>query len=138
LNIDAHWQPGELDDICPYGVLEAYGCKPPLTAKPFGQPKLDLFHRATWMYALMNDWTPLSDHLKSRYDDLGAIEKTIHDRTFDDWPALESKKLGPCLIKAWKGEYESAAEALQDVRDTLEAYGRTLATDVDDEIDGFD
>lgn len=51
---------------------------------------------------------------------------------------LESKKLGPCLIKAWKGEYKSAAEALQDVRDTLEACGRSLATDIDNEIDGFD
>jgi hypothetical protein len=86
----------------------------------------------------MNDWTPLSEHLNSMYDDLSDLGKAIRDGTFDDWPALESKKLGPCLIKAWKGEYESAAEALQDVRDTLKACGRSLATDVDDEIDGFD
>lgn len=64
--------------------------------------------------------------------------KTIRDGTFDDWPTLESKKPGPCLIKAWKGEYESAGEALQDVGATLEACDRTLATDVDDELDGFD
>ena len=106
--------------------------------KECGQPKLDLFHWATWMYAIMNDWTPLSAHLNSRYDDLSAVGKAIRGGTFNDWPALESKKLGPCLIKAWKGEYESAAEALQDVGATLEACGRTLATDADDEIDGFD
>ena len=90
------------------------------------------------MYALMNDWTALSEHLNSRYDDLSDVGKAIRNRTFDDWPALENKKLGPCLIKAWKGQYESAAEALQDVRATLEACGRTLAKDVDDEISDFD
>lgn len=31
-----------------------------------------------------------------------------------------------------------ARDALQDVRATLEAYIRTLATHVDDEFDGFD
>jgi len=137
LNIDAHWQAGEIDDICPYGVSDYYGSMPPSTATYYGQPKLDLFHWATWMYGLMNDWT-LSEHLKSRYDDLSAVAKTIRDRAFDDWPVLENKKLGPCLVKAWKGEYESAEEALHDVRVMLEACGRTLAMEVDDEIDGFD
>jgi hypothetical protein len=140
LNIEAHWQPGGIDmhEICPYGIPDNSSCGPPWTEKDCGQPKLDLFHWATWMYAIMNDWTPLSEHLNSRYDDLSDLGKAIRDGTFDDWPALESKKLGPCLIKAWKGQYESAAEALQDVRATLEACGRTLATDVDDELDGFD
>jgi hypothetical protein len=132
LNIDAHWQPGGIDmrDICPYGI--------PDVGEQCGQPKLDLFHWATWMYSLMNDWTPLSEHFNSRHGDLSAVGETIRDGTFDDWPILESKKLGPCLIKAWKGEYGSAEEALQDVRNTLEACGRTLATVMDDEVDGFD
>lgn len=64
--------------------------------------------------------------------------KAIRDGIFDDWPALESKKLGPCLIKAWKGEGEGVAEAAQDVKRMLEACGRTLATDIYDENDGFD
>jgi hypothetical protein len=97
LNIHAYWQSGgfDMDDICPHGISDAFKCNRPRIEKECGHPKLDLFHWATWMYALMNDWTPLFEHLNSRYDDLSSVGKMIRDRTFDDWPALESKKLGP-------------------------------------------
>jgi hypothetical protein len=138
LNVDAHWQSGGIGEICPYGISDAYRPMPPSPEKHCGQPKLDLFHWATWMYAMMNKGIPLSVHLTSGYNDLSAVGDRICDGSFDDWPILESKKLGPCLIKAWQGEYESAEKALQDVRATLQGCGRTLATEVDDEIVGFD
>lgn len=87
---------------------------------------------------MITSWTPLFEHFDSSYDDLDAVGKIIREETLVDWPVIEREKLGLCLIKAWKGEYDSASEALQDVRATLEVCGRTLAADVDDELDGFD
>lgn len=78
----------------------------------------------------MTNETQLCEYLNSKYGDLDAVGRTIRDGTFDDWPLLEHEKLGYCLVKAWKGQYASASEALQDVRATLQACGRTLVNDV--------
>ena len=67
-----------------------------------------------------------------------AAEETVERGMFDDWPVLPEEQLGPCLIKAWKGEYETADEALQDVRAMLERQGRVFATEEEDEFEGSD
>lgn len=140
LAIESWRQPGEWGTpfICPYSPDDVMSLDLPLTEKDCGQPKLDLFQWATWIYQLMTNEKQLCEYLNSKYGDLDAVGRTIRDGTFDDWPLLEREKLGSCLVKAWKGQYASASEALQDVRATLQACGRTLVSDVDDEIAGFD
>jgi hypothetical protein len=64
-----------------------------------------------------------------------ARERAVQDGLFKYWPILSKDQLGPCLVKAWKGEYETADEAFQDVRAML---GRTFAEDEEDGIEGFD
>jgi hypothetical protein len=67
-----------------------------------------------------------------------AAEEAVERGMFDDWPVLPEDQLGSCLIKAWKGEYETADEAFQDVRAMLERQGRVFATEEEDEFEGFD
>lgn len=67
-----------------------------------------------------------------------AREMAAQKGTFRDWPVLKKEQLGPCLFKAWIGEYESAEDALHDVRSVLRDGGRVLTADMDDEISGFD
>ena len=67
-----------------------------------------------------------------------AAEEAVELGIFDDWPVLPEDQLGPCLTKAWKGEYETADEALQDVRAMLERQGRVFATEEEDEFEGSD
>lgn len=128
LHIDAWWQLGEseVDDLCPYGTPCVYSMSDaPLTETQCGQPKLDIFMWANWMYEVMSDGKRLSEHIyqKHSYKELPALGKMVREGTFDDWPLLENEKSGPCLIKAWKGQYETADDALRDVRITLEACG---------------
>jgi hypothetical protein len=70
--------------------------------------------------------------------EMRARENAIKKGLFKHWPILPEDQLGPCLVKAWKGEYETADEAFQDVRTMLERHGRIFAKDEEDEIDGFD
>jgi hypothetical protein len=65
-------------------------------------------------------------------------ERAVQDGLFKYWPILSEDQLGPCLVKAWKGEYETADEAFQDVRAMLERHGRFFTEDEEDEIEGFD
>jgi hypothetical protein len=67
-----------------------------------------------------------------------AAEEAVERGMFDDWPVLPEDQLGSCLIEAWKGEYETADEAFQDVRAMLERQGRVFATEEEDEFEGFD
>jgi hypothetical protein len=53
-------------------------------------------------------------------------EELVRKGRFEDWPVLREEELGSCLVKAWKGEYESAGDALRDVRGVLEKCGRVL------------
>lgn len=134
--------------VSPFGPSNIRQIDPPFGVDECGQPKTDLFDWACWVYALMmskhrrrlnagekvilDDQHPLSD--EERY----AQEAAVREGRFEDWPVLQTDQLGPCLIKAWKGEYESAEEALQDVRSVLKTCGRVLAVGMDDEIDGFE
>ena len=67
-----------------------------------------------------------------------AAEEAVELGIFDDWPVLPEDQLGPCLTKAWKGEYGTADEAFQDVRAMLEREGRVFTTEEEDEFEGFD
>lgn len=76
--------------------------------------------------------------MESQYTDLGALGERIREGTFDDWSMLERSRLGPCLVKAYTGKYESAGEVLEDFRAALAACGRELSSNADDEMDGLD
>lgn len=133
LDIGHGWTvPGGHEDICPYNPDITYQ-----DDDSYGRPKLDIFLWAAWIYELMSG-DSLNLHFSSNYDDLRAVGKKIREGEYDEWPILPEERLGPCLVKAWKGEYESAGDALHDVRSMLKACGRTLSSSVDDEIDGFD
>ena len=67
-----------------------------------------------------------------------AAEEAVERSMFDDWPDLPEDLLGPCLIKAWKGEYKTADEAFQDVRAMLGRQGRVFTAEEKDEFEGFD
>jgi hypothetical protein len=45
---------------------------------------------------------------------------------------LEEERLGPMLVKAWKGEYQNAREILQEVRSYLQQIG--VRIDGEDEV----
>lgn len=124
-------QLGGMDFICPYDPYDSP------SDRDFGQPKLDIFLWAVGIYELMNG-DPLNLHFSPDHEDLRAVGKKITEGVYNDWPVLKDEKLGPCLVKAWKGEYESADDALHDVRAMLKACGRTLSSSIEDEIDGFD
>lgn len=40
----------------------------------------------------------------------------MNERIEGKFQLLDERRLGPILLKAWKGEYEDAREILQDVR----------------------
>jgi hypothetical protein len=80
--------------------------------------------------------TDVSSYMRS--EEGCARASAARHGTFDNWSVLGNEKLGSCLVKAWKGQYESAEDALQDVRAVLQECGRVLAADSDDEIEGFD
>lgn len=134
--------------VSPFGPSEIRQCDPPFGVDECGQPKTDLFYWACWVYTLMtskdrrrlnagekvllDDRHPLSD------EERDAQEVAVREGRFADWPVLQTEQLGPCLLKAWKGDYESAEEALQDVRSALGSCGRILSATMDDEIEGFE
>lgn len=62
----------------------------------------------------------------------------MREGRFERWPVLRDGQLGGCLVKAWRGEYGSAGEALGDVRAVLERCGRVLVGGEEDEIEGFE
>lgn len=65
-------------------------------------------------------------------------QRKVERREFDEWPKLHDDMLGPVLLRAWNGEYNSASEALQDARKVLKASGVKLSTEQCDEIDGVE
>lgn len=80
-----------------------------------GVPKGDIFDWATVVYAWMS----------------GKADP----EHYEDWSKLEEERFGDILVRAWKGQYASAADVLKEVKDTLEANGRDLAGD---DISGID
>lgn len=143
---------GDLEEanalVSPFGPSDIGQCDPPFGVDECGLPKTDLFDWACWVYTLMmskhrrrlnagekvilDDRHPLSD------EERDAQEVAVREGRFEDWPVLQKEQLGPCLLKAWKGDYETAEEALQDVRSALGSCGRILSANMDDEIEGFE
>ncbi|KAE8379635.1 hypothetical protein BDV26DRAFT_258871 [Aspergillus bertholletiae] len=88
-------------------------------------PKIDLSDWATFMWRCMTgDFTLEASLCSEPTDPLpadadpGAYHKD--QRMEGKFQLLEEGRLGPILLKAWKGEYESAREILQDMRSYLE------------------
>jgi hypothetical protein len=50
----------------------------------------------------------------------------------DKFQLLEEERLGPMLVKAWKGEYDSAREVMEEVRLYLQQIG--VRMDGEDEV----
>jgi hypothetical protein len=141
-----HWE-DDCTSYSPFRLGDSLKFEPPYGVSECGQRKTDLFNWACWVHQMMTTrWNPLvppeiagTDALSYMRSGEGrARESAAREGTFDNWPILEEAKLGCCLVKAWKGQYETAEDALRDVREVLERFGRILATDPDDEIDGFD
>jgi hypothetical protein len=108
-----------------------------------GQPKTDLFAWACWVYGLMTDGgNPFLPPTKSRSDvswqEVRAREDAVQKGLFKHWPILPEGQLGPCLVKAWQGEYESADDAFREVKAMLGRCGRIFTKDEDDELESFD
>jgi hypothetical protein len=112
-------------------------------AYDYGQPKTDIFNWACWVYRLMTDdrnplLPPGKHQIEVSQHEMRAREEAVRKGWFKHWPILSNDQFGPCLIKAWKGEYDSAGDAFQDVRAILKACGRVFAEDEEDELVGFD
>jgi hypothetical protein len=142
---------GDWEDRCtscsPFGLGDSQNLDPPYGVSECGQRKTDLFNWACWVYETMTERrNPLvppeiaeTDALSYMRSGEGCARGSVaRDGTFDNWPVLGNERLGSCLVKAWKGQYESAEDALQDVRGVLKECGRVLAADSDDEIEAFD
>ena len=109
--------------------------------------KTDLFNWACWVYGLMTGRQHPLVPFGVAADDAGvyliseegqARQRAARKRASRDWPMLRNEQLGLCIVRAWKGEYESAQDALQNARSGLLDFGRELMVDVDDEIARID
>ncbi|KAK5693133.1 hypothetical protein LTR97_010609 [Elasticomyces elasticus] len=106
-------------------------------------PKRDIFDWAVWVCTNMSGASPLrhgittSRSSKEYYDELHEREKALKRGEFVNWPRLPDEMLGVVVVKALRGEYTTAAQALEESRDLVEACGRTLSDSHVDEIDGF-
>ena len=64
-------------------------------------------------------------------------QKTVRNGGYHEWPELEESRLGPVLLRAWKGGYDSPAEALKDVRNLLNKCSKRLSEESQDDIVGI-
>ncbi|KAK3635244.1 hypothetical protein LTR56_014853 [Elasticomyces elasticus] len=78
-----------------------------------------------------------SSSSKEYYDELRERENALERNEFVDWPRLPDEMIGVVVAKALRGEYTTAAQALEESRDLVQACGRTLSDSHVDEIDGF-
>ncbi|KAL5363471.1 hypothetical protein BJX96DRAFT_187020 [Aspergillus floccosus] len=84
-------------------------------------PKFDLSDWATFVWRCMTDdfapdaplWSEPTDPLPADED---SEECHKNERMQGKFQLLDVGRLGPILLKAWKGEYDNAREILQDVR----------------------
>ena len=142
---------GDWGDECtsnsPFSLGVSQNLDPPYGVSECGQPKTDLYNWACWVYKMMTKRrdplvppeiaeTDAQSYMRS--GEGCARESAAQQGAFDSWPVLDEEQLGSCLAKAWKGQYETAEDALQDVRRVLKECGRALAAGFDDEIEGFD
>lgn len=119
---------------------------------PSGQPeltpKIDLSDWATFMWQLMrNDacshgkrWALPTDPLEMPREGEGEVEEEEvnpwgrHTQRLKEGKLqlLEEERLGPMIVKAWKGGYENVREILEEVRSYLEGIG--VRMDGEDEV----
>lgn len=116
---------------------------PSLTEEDTGSPKKDIFDWASWVYSLMTRDNPLYhglDHMDmmAKSDAISERQQKVKHREFSNWPRIDDNMLGSVMLKAWEGQYESAAEVLEDTRETLERHGTRLSSGCSDEIIGID
>ncbi|CAD0016219.1 unnamed protein product [Aureobasidium pullulans] len=113
-----------------------------------GSVKNDLFDWASWMFALMTgNKDPLlmhmgiEGHVTSGTEDFDKHISLCHDVSlgnFDAWPQLDEKLLGSVILKAWRGEYKSAGQGMQEAKDAIRACGHELSKEHGDEIVTYD
>ncbi|THY50939.1 hypothetical protein D6C99_04642 [Aureobasidium pullulans] len=113
-----------------------------------GSVKNDLFDWASWMFALMtgnNDpllmHMGIEGHVTSGTEDFDKHISLCHDVSlgnFDAWPQIDEKLLGSVILKAWRGRYESAGQAMQEAKDAIRACGHELSKEHGDEIVTYD
>jgi hypothetical protein len=101
---------------------EYYSATNPATSgSPELGPKLDLSDWATFIWRCMTDgftpdaplWSEPTDPLPADGDLAGYRQE---QQTEGKFQLLDEGRLGPILLKAWKGLYGNAREILQDVR----------------------
>lgn len=115
--LESQWSPAQM-----YDTMEDDKIYP-------GVPWGDIFDWATTVYRFMSgDMDPLRLN-DVEWNKRAEVEREIATGEFSDWPELEEKQLGPILVRAWRGEYSSAAEVLKDVKALLSANGCTLDGD---------
>ncbi|PLB53261.1 hypothetical protein P170DRAFT_379870, partial [Aspergillus steynii IBT 23096] len=114
-----------------------------LRGQPELTPKIDLSDWATFVWQLMRQ--DASFHKAKRFamptDPLDPEEVSEEENPWErhqqrvkegKLQRLEDERLGPILIKAWKGEYENAGEIMQEVRSYLQQIG--VRMDGEDEV----
>jgi hypothetical protein len=134
----------------PFGPTDSQSTIPPFGVAECGELRADLFAWACWVYTLMTgrrsavvsvtEAVEQHKYGSPMLDENGeerAREDAVRQGWSDDWPVLREEELGTCLVKAWRGQYESAEGALRDVRAVLEGCGRVMSEGEDDEIDGI-
>ncbi|QMW24916.1 hypothetical protein G4B84_000161 [Aspergillus flavus NRRL3357] len=122
---------------------EIYYPTNPDSGHPELSPKIDLSDWATFVWQLMRK--DASSHRAKRWamptDPLDPAEMPgevnvweYHKQRLKEGKLqlLEEERLGPMLVKAWKGKYENAQEILQEVRSYLQQIG--VQMDGEDEV----
>ncbi|KAK5679326.1 hypothetical protein LTS10_008141 [Elasticomyces elasticus] len=109
-----------------------------------GQPKKDLFDWAVWVCENMTGKSPFQHSLTKSQQDQGyfaemrPLEQALRRGEYDDWPSMPDQKLTPIVLKALRGQYETASEALAELKVLLQSLGRTLASLPEDELQDYD
>ncbi|KAK5717149.1 hypothetical protein LTR15_009038 [Elasticomyces elasticus] len=109
-----------------------------------GQPKKDLFDWAIWVCENMTGKSPFQHSMTKSQQDQGyyaeirPLERALRRGEYNDWPSMPDQKLGPIVLKALRGQYETASEALAELKVLLKGLGRTLALSREDELQDYD
>ncbi|KAK3628928.1 hypothetical protein LTR56_009381 [Elasticomyces elasticus] len=109
-----------------------------------GQPKKDLFDWAVWVCENMTGKSPFQHSMTKSQQDQGyyagirPLERALRRGEYNDWPSMPDQKLGPIVLKALRGQYETASEALAELKVLLQGLGRTLASSQEDELQDYD
>lgn len=126
-------------DECPFSPVgsryeaDIYNPINPMTGNPEMDPKIDIADWATFVWRMMrNDatggvdgWELPTDHLDPTESsgDVDPYEEHKQQVKEGKFQLLEEERLGPILVKAWKGEYENARDVLQEVRSYFQHIG---------------